>query len=114
MTLEELNDLVIDALEDLKATDIQSLDVRGITSIADIMIIANGNSSRQVRALSEKVVQSVKENGVMPLGTEGMLEGDWALIDLGDIIVHIMRPPVREYYQLEKLWSTEPRQSSAT
>lgn len=112
MTVEQLNKLVIDALEDLKAIDIRNIDVRGITSIADYMIIATGNSNRQVKALADKVEQSVKDKGLVPLGSEGVEEGDWALIDLGDIIVHIMRPPIREYYQLEKLWDTESRKSA--
>ena len=112
MTVEQLNKLVIDALENLKAIDIRNIDVRGITSIADYMIIATGNSKRQVKALADKVEQSVKDKGLVPLGSEGVEEGDWALIDLGDIIVHIMRPPIREYYQLEKLWDTESRKSA--
>lgn len=112
MTVEQLNKLVIDALENLKAIDIRNIDVRGITSIADYMIIATGNSNRQVKALADKVEQSVKDKGLVPLGNEGVEEGDWALIDLGDIIVHIMRPPIREYYQLEKLWDTESRKSA--
>ncbi len=112
MTVEQLNKLVIDALENHKAIDIRNIDVRGITSIADYMIIATGNSNRQVKALADKVEQSVKDKGLVPLGSEGVEEGDWALIDLGDIIVHIMRPPIREYYQLEKLWDTESRKSA--
>ncbi len=76
------------------------------------MIIATGNSNRQVKALADKVEQSVKDKGLAPLGSEGVEEGDWALIDLGDIIVHIMRPSIREYYQLEKLWDIESRKSA--
>ncbi len=114
MTPEKLSALVIKTLEDLKAINILSLDVRSITSITDIMIIASGTSSRQVKALADKTEQAVKENGIIPLGTEGVTEGDWALIDLGDVIVHIMRPPIRDYYQLEKLWNVDSRRSSAS
>ena len=113
MNANELSPIVQTALEDLKALDIQIFDVRGLTSITDLMIIASGNSDRQVKALANKTLESVKEHGVIPLGVEGVQEGDWALIDLGDIIVHIMRPVVREYYQLEKLWSPHSKHISA-
>ena len=113
MTSEKLCKIVINALEDLKATNIHVMDVKNLTSIADFMIFASGNSNRQVKALADKTVEDAKKNKVVPLGTEGIQEGDWALIDLGDVIVHIMRPTIRDYYQLEKLWSVEARQSSS-
>lgn len=113
MTSEELCKIIIAALEELKAIDIQILDVKNLTSITDIMIFASGNSGRQVKALADKTIETAKENGVALLGTEGIQEGDWALVDLGDVIVHIMRPAIRDYYQLEKLWSVEARQSSS-
>lgn len=112
MTSKELCKMVVAALEDLKATDIHVMDVRNLTSIADFMIFASGGSSRQVKALADKTVEAAKKNHVMPLGTEGVQQGDWALIDLGDVIVHIMRPVIRDYYQLEKLWSIESRKMS--
>lgn len=112
MKTKQLCKLVVKTLEDLKAFDIQILDVKKLTSITDMMIIASGNSGRQVKALADRTIEAVKEKKMIPLGTEGVQEGDWALIDLGDIIVHIMRPPVREYYQLEKLWAIDPRQTS--
>lgn len=106
MTSEQLADIVIAALEELKATDINCVDVRKLTSICDIMIFASGNSNRQVKALADNTIRAVKVNKIIPLGTEGVEQGDWALIDLGDVIVHIMRPVIRDYYQLEKLWVT--------
>ncbi len=113
MKAKELSRLVQDALEDLKAYDIRFFDVRRLTSITDIMIIASGNSDRQVKALANKVLDSMKEHHIKPLGVEGVQQGDWALLDLGDVIVHIMRPVVREYYQLEKLWSPDNQQKSS-
>ena len=105
--------LAVNALEDLKAFDIKVLDVKKLTSITDRMIIASGNSSRQVSALADKVVEAARERGIRPLGVEGILDGDWALIDLGDVVVHIMRPAIRDYYQLEKLWSVQSRKRAA-
>jgi ribosome-associated protein len=113
MTSKQISKIVIRALEDLKAFDVLTIDVKKISSITDIIIIASGGSSRQVKALAEKTIESVKEKGVKPLGTEGVQQGDWALIDLGDVIVHIMRPVIRDYYQLEKLWSPETEQMSS-
>ena len=105
--------IVVNALEDLKAFDIKILDVRKLTSITDRMIIASGNSSRQVSALADNVIEAAKERGIRPLGVEGVLDGDWALVDLGDVVVHIMRPAIRDYYQLEKLWAVPSRKGAA-
>lgn len=107
MTPKKLCNIVVAALEELKASEIQIIDVRKLTSITDYMIFASGNSSRQVKALADKTIETVKSEKIIPLGTEGVQEGDWALVDLGDVIVHIMRPVIREYYQLEKLWSVD-------
>ena len=96
-------------LDDAKAMDVQVLDVSGITTITDRMIIASGRSERQVKALAEKVIESAKEQGIKPLGIEGD-SGNWILVDLGDIIAHLMHPTTRAYYQLEKLWSEEHQQ----
>jgi ribosome-associated protein len=86
--------------------DIQVIDVTKVTNITDRMIIASGRSNRQVKSLAEKVAASAKEQGVKPLGVEGE-QGDWVLVDLGDVIAHLMHPTTRAYYQLEKLWSEE-------
>lgn len=104
MEAEELKELVVGALEDLKGVDIKVLDVRGKTSVTDIIVIAGGSSDRQVKALARSVVDRVKEKGIRPLGVEGEREGDWVLVDLGDVVVHLMLPQVRDFYNLEKLW----------
>jgi ribosome silencing factor RsfS/YbeB/iojap len=93
------------ALEELKAKDIVELDVRGRTSIADYIVVASGTSTRHVKSVSDEVVKYAKQAGMMPLGVEGQREAEWVLVDLGDIIIHIMLPRVREFYGLERLWS---------
>ncbi len=105
MELELLKDTVIKALEDVKAKDIQVLDVRPQASFTDVMIVASGNSTRQVKALADRVVEACREAGVRPVGIEGDREGEWVLIDLGDVVVHVMLPDIRAFYNLEKLWS---------
>ena len=107
MNTEQLRDLVVEALEDIKAIDIRVLDVQGKSSVTDVMVIASGNTARQVKALSDNVVVKAKQAGVKPLGTEGELQGEWALVDLGDVVVHIMQPSIRDFYNLEKLWGDE-------
>ena len=93
--------LVIDALEEVKAQNITQLDVREITSVADNMVIASGTSNRHVKALADNVVEAAKNE---PLGSEGQDTGEWILVDLGDVIVHLMLPATREFYDLERLW----------
>lgn len=105
MQANELKLLVIDALEDIKAEDIQVLDVTEMTDVTDFMIIATGKSSRQVKALANEVTTQAKKAGIQPLGMEGEDIGEWALVDLGDVIAHIMTPQTRLTYNLEKLWS---------
>jgi ribosome silencing factor RsfS/YbeB/iojap len=99
-----LKDVVIDALADLKALEVKVLDVRGLTDIADTMVIASGTSDRHVRSVAQRVVERTKEAGFRPHGVEGQQDGDWVLIDLNEMIVHVMLPRVREFYGLEKLW----------
>ena len=96
---------VIEALEDIKGFDIIDLDVRKLTSITDYMIIASANSTRQTRALANNVHDKMKDLNVEIVGIEGEGEGDWVLVDIGDIIVHIMTPTTRAYFNLEELWS---------
>ena len=113
MKLEKLAELIIKTLEDNKASNIQTLDIRNLASFADLMIIASGTSSRQVTSIAEKLIEKTKKNDVPPYGTEGKEYGEWALIDLGDIIVHIMHPATRAHYQLEKLWTPMDDSDSA-
>lgn len=109
-----LQALVIDALEDMKALEIKVLDVRGLTDIADTMIIASGTSDRHVRSVAQRVVEKTKAAGFRPHGIEGQQDSDWVLIDLHDMIVHVMLPRVREFYGLEKLWDmTKPKRAAA-
>ncbi|APG04640.1 ribosome silencing factor [Luteibacter rhizovicinus DSM 16549] len=102
---ELLRQRVVAALEDLKAKDVREIDVRGKTSIADILFIASGTSARHVKSIADEVIKFAKEAGVMPLGVEGQTEAEWVLVDLGDIIVHVMMPRIREFYGLERLWT---------
>jgi ribosome-associated protein len=104
MLSEDLVKLTIAALEDIKAQDITTIDVREKTSITDFMVIASGTSSRHVKSLVDNVLEKVKEKGVRPIGSEGLDTGEWALLDLGDIVVHVMLPTARQFYDLERLW----------
>lgn len=108
MQSHDLSNLVQTALNDLKGVDIAEIDVRGKTSIADLMIIATGTSIRHVRSLADNVRLACKDAGHQPLGVEGDSQSDWVLVDLGDIIVHVMTDEKREFYALEKLWSVKP------
>lgn len=99
-----LREAVTTALDDMKAVNVRVLDVRGLTDIADTMVIASGNSDRHVRSIAERVVEKAKAAGFRPLGTEGARDGEWVLVDLQDLIVHVMLPRVREFYGLERLW----------
>lgn len=107
MQSNELSKLVQSAIVDLKGLEIIEIDVRGKTSIADLMIIATGTSVRHVRSLADNVRLKCKDAGFAPLGVEGDSQSDWVLVDLGDIIVHVMTDEKREFYALEKLWSVE-------
>lgn len=105
MQTNELKDLVVASLEDLKAVDINVLDVRERCSFTDMMVFASGTSDRHVKSLAGNVVEDAKKAGVKPLGVEGEEQGDWVLVDLADVVVHVMLPEVRDFYQLEKFWS---------
>jgi ribosome-associated protein len=107
-----LQNLVTAALDDMKAVNVRVLDVRGLTDIVDTMVIASGNSDRHVRSIAERVVEKAKAAGLRPLGTEGARDGEWVLVDLQDILVHVMLPRVREFYGLEDLWDSGPLEAA--
>jgi ribosome-associated protein len=99
-----LRDIVLGALAELKAVDVRALDVRGITDITDTMVVASGTSDRHVKSIADRVVQRCKEAGYRPYGLEGERDGEWVLLDLQDVVLHVMLPRVREFYSLETLW----------
>jgi ribosome-associated protein len=105
MRRTKLTKTAIDALEDIKARDIAVLDVRKLTSLYDTLVVASADSNRQVKALAQHVRDKLKEAGASILGMEGEQTGEWILVDAGDIVVHIMQPAVRAYYNLEELWA---------
>ena len=105
MTANELKQVVQAALEDLKGRDIVALDVRGLTSVTDYMVFCSGTSNRHVKSLADNVEQEAKQRGAKLLGAEGQQEGDWVLVDFGDVIVHVMLPETRAFYDLERMWS---------
>jgi len=105
MNSEQLSEIIVNALDDSKAQDIIKLDVRDLTTVTDYMIIASGTSNRHVRALVDNVSEKAREAGRKPIGIEGEDGSEWVLLDLDDALVHVMLPKVREFYNLEKLWS---------
>ena len=113
MNSEALTDLVIDALDDVKAKDIVRIDVRDLTTVTDFMVVASGTSNRHVKALVDNVAEKAREAGHRPIGVEGEEGGEWVLLDLQDTLVHVMLPKVREFYNLEKLWSISPAGSAS-
>src|SRR5258706_5294390 len=108
--LVALEKLALKALEDMKAVNIRVLDVRRLTDVADTMIVASGTSDRHVRSIAENVIVTAKAAGRRPLGTEGKQDGEWVLVDLQDLLVHVMLPRVREFYALEQLWEVPQAQ----
>ena len=101
-----LAQVVLAALEDMKAVNVKAMDVRNITDITDMMVVASGTSDRHVKSIADRVVQRCKEAGYRPYGIEGERDGEWVLLDLNDVVLHVMLPRVREFYALEKLWET--------
>lgn len=114
MQTEELKKIVIDSLEDLKADNICVLDVKDRTSVTDLMVIASGTSNRHVKSLADNVISDVKEKGGKPLGIEGGATNDWVLVDLGEIVVHVMMPATRSFYDLERFWRDGPESEMIT
>ena len=109
-----LLNVVISSLEEFKAQDIVKIDLVGKTSMADFMLIASGTSSRQIRAIAENTVTEIKKSSNVNVNIEGLNQGDWVLIDAGDIIIHLFRPEVREFYNLEKMWQVDSTEDAST
>ena len=105
---QDLDEVIINALESVKGLDIISLDVTGLTDVMDTMVVVTGNTNRQVKALANAVTEDCKKAGFSPLGVEGADVGEWVLVDMGDTVVHILLPTTRVFYDLEKLWSMRP------
>jgi ribosome-associated protein len=106
---DRLLEIVLTALDDMKGVDVRVIDVRELTSITDRMVIVSGTSTRHVKALAENVALQAKQHGYQPLGIEGENTAEWVLVDLADVVVHIMMPEIRDFYALEKLWSVGGR-----
>jgi ribosome-associated protein len=102
-----LRDVVLAALADMKAVNVKALDVRALTDITDTMVVASGTSDRHVKSIADRVLQRCKEAGFRPYGMEGERDGEWVLVDLHDLVLHVMLPRVREFYALEKLWDVK-------
>jgi len=109
MTPKTIKDHVINALEDIKAHDISVIDIADISDFADYMIVASGTSDTHVKALAREASTQLRTRGVIPLNENGAELGEWVLVDFGDVVLHVMRPEVREYYDLEKLWDEDVR-----
>lgn len=107
-TIDVLVKLVVEALEDVKGTDIKVLDVQGLTSVTDWMVICTGTSNRHTKSLADNVIDMAKQSGNRPLGIQGTETGEWVLVDLGHVVVHVMLAQARAFYQLEKLWDLKP------
>jgi ribosome-associated protein len=112
-TTAALRKQVIAALDELKARDVKEIDIREKASFTDLLVIASGTSTRHVKSIADEVVKFSKRAGVMPLGVEGQKEAEWVLVDLGDIVVHVMLPRIREFYALERLWLVGDEQAPA-
>ena len=113
LSFDQLKELVITALEDFKAIDIQIIDVSKQNPLTELFVIASGSSSRHVKSMAENLVMKAKAAGCPPLGVEGQREADWVLVDLNDVIVHLMLPQARAFYNLEKLWQASSDQRSS-
>jgi ribosome-associated protein len=113
-SIRPLVQVVEGALDEMKAVNVRVLDVHKLTDIADTMIIASGNSDRHVRSIADRIIEHAKKGGFRPMGVEGERDGEWVLVDLQDVIVHIMLPRVREFYRLESLWDVSAARREAS
>ncbi|MAT94024.1 MAG: ribosome silencing factor [Halioglobus sp.] len=109
MEAEELAALAVSALDDLKAVNTVTVDVRELTDVTDYLVIASGTSNRHVKSLADNVTVEAKKAGMRPLGVEGEDAGEWVLVDYGDVVVHVMLPATRDFYDLERLWASPDR-----
>jgi ribosome-associated protein len=114
LSSQQLQQLVVSSLEDFKAHDIQVIDVTGMTPLTDMLIVASGTSTRHVKSMAENLVFKAKSAGCRPLGVEGEREGEWILVDLNDVVVHLMLPQTRAFYNLENLWTASASQRSGS
>lgn len=112
LSFEQLRDLVLNALEDFKAIDIQQIDVKGHNPLTDLFVVASGSSLRHIKSMADNLLLKAKEAGNPPIGIEGDRQSEWVLVDLNDIIVHLMLPQTRAFYNLEKLWEASSQQRS--
>ena len=110
----DLHDLVLAQLDDDQAMEIVSIPLEGKSSVADYMVVASGRSTRQVASMAQKLAEKVKQNGFGPARVEGLPAADWVLIDAGDVVVHLFRPEVRSFYNLERMWSFESGEAQAS
>lgn len=108
MQSAELKELILNALDDLKGNQVVALDVRELTDITDYLVIASGNSNRHVKSLADNVIDVARQHGMRPLGVEGKTGAEWVLVDYGDVVLHVMLPATRDFYDLERLWSVAP------
>ncbi len=115
LSFDQLRQLVVTALEDFKAIDIQLIDVSGRNPLTELFVVASGRSSRHVKSMADNLIMRAKASGCQPLGVEGQRNAEWVLVDLNDVIVHLMLPKTRAFYNLEKLWeASSDRRSSAS
>lgn len=110
MDIDVLKDTVIELLDDMKAEDVQTFSVSEMTSVTDYMIVSSGTSNRHVRSIANHVVEELRDAGMRPVGSEGTEHGEWILLDYGDVVLHVMQPRVRDFYQLEKLWNPDVKE----
>lgn len=110
MDIDVLKSRVMDLLDEMKAEDVRAFNVADMTSVTDYMIVSSGTSNRHVKSIAAHVLDELRDQGRRPLGSEGEEHGEWVLIDYGDVVLHVMKPETRDFYQLEKLWSPDVRE----